>query len=329
MGELKENEWDYGLGPGESFEPLDDEDLPIDLTEPHVMTVLGPVDPAALGFTLHHEHLVCRPPGELADQDLILDDIASAASELEGYFATGGRSIVDMTTAEYGRNASDLLWIAQRVPVHIVTATGLQDLTVQAGLGSLESLADEMISDLSTGIDRTGVRAGVICASASEATLRSAALVHRKTGSPISFTSSSGQRALEHLSLLLEEGVAPSSISIGFDENALGQPIVRESLERGIFFSFRRWAISDRQLDDCRLTLIADLVREGLGNRILISGGIARKSNWLSYGGGPGFVHFIDLLPIQLMEAGLSAPEVRRIFFENPADALTIRKPTG
>ena len=39
---------------------------------PHVQTVLGPIDPAELGPTLMHEHLLCdiRPPSKRAPEHL-------------------------------------------------------------------------------------------------------------------------------------------------------------------------------------------------------------------------------------------------------------------
>jgi hypothetical protein len=46
---MDEETFDYGLDPGESFIPDDIDD--IDPAAPHIMTVLGPVAPGALGVT--------------------------------------------------------------------------------------------------------------------------------------------------------------------------------------------------------------------------------------------------------------------------------------
>src|SRR5215213_6618456 len=140
---MRDAEYDYGLQPGERFEPDEELDEPFDLNRPHVMTALGPVDPGALGFTLPQEHVISRPPG--GDPVLQLDDIAKAVGELEGYALTGGRALVDLTTADYGRNVGDILWIAQRVPVHIVLATsvhGHRSAGPSLGVAPLDKIAD-------------------------------------------------------------------------------------------------------------------------------------------------------------------------------------------
>src|SRR4051794_24115537 len=85
---------DYGLDEQEHFEP-DELDEFFDLTQPHVMTALGPIRPDDLGFTLHHEHLIARVPALAAeDPDLVLDDREAALAELELFHGAGGRAIV-------------------------------------------------------------------------------------------------------------------------------------------------------------------------------------------------------------------------------------------
>ena len=105
---VREREYDYGLDPGERYEPDDDlDDPPFDLTQPHIMTVLGPIRPEEAGVTLTHEHIIAKPPAyldETPDPDLILDDPHAALAELEDLYSAGGRTVVDATTAAYGRD---------------------------------------------------------------------------------------------------------------------------------------------------------------------------------------------------------------------------------
>src|SRR5688572_11860274 len=112
---------DFGLAEYETYEPPEiDEDF--DLCQPHVMTALGPIEPEELGLTLHHVHLIGKWI-DAGNPDLLLDEPAAALAELEDAFHAGLRSIVDVTTPEHGRNIRDVLWIAQRAPVHIILAT--------------------------------------------------------------------------------------------------------------------------------------------------------------------------------------------------------------
>ena len=103
MSERNDEQFDYGLDEGESFEP-DELDDPFDLSQPHVMTALGPIDPGALGFTLHHEHVfnLINPLG-MSDPDQILDDPAASLVDLELYFAAGGAGLVRVVTSPLGQ----------------------------------------------------------------------------------------------------------------------------------------------------------------------------------------------------------------------------------
>lgn len=329
---MRDAEYDYGLEPGERFEPDDELDEPFDLSGPHVMTALGPVDPGALGFTLPGEHVISRPPG--ADAELQLDDVANAAAELEGYALTGGRALVDLTTPDRGRNVEDLLWIAQRVPVHIVAATGYHrpesaaSEIERAGVGGF---AERMTRELTGAIDGTAVKPGIIVMAAADGEvtksealgLSAAARAHVVTGAPISIASERCADALERIAMLEHEGVDPACVIAGSVIGPWDEGDARRVLRSGAFVRVQGWG---RSSDGELAALIRQLVDAGYGERVLISGGFARRSQWLAYGGGPGFVHFIDQVPLTLMDAGLDAPAVRQIFVDNPARSLTIHR---
>ena len=87
------------------------EDEPIDERQPHVMTTLGPIPPAALGVTLFGAWgrpllATGREPG-------------AVLLELEQLYASGVRAVVDLTATTSPRQVTDLIWISQRSPVHI------------------------------------------------------------------------------------------------------------------------------------------------------------------------------------------------------------------
>jgi 5-phospho-D-xylono-1,4-lactonase len=89
-----------------------------------VRTVLGDIAPEALGLTLGHEHLIARPPGEVTDPDLRLDEQEAAAAELAAFAAAGGGAVVEMTTVDYGRDVAALRLLSRTSGVHVVAATG-------------------------------------------------------------------------------------------------------------------------------------------------------------------------------------------------------------
>jgi phosphotriesterase-related protein len=335
MREFEDATYDYGLDPGESFEPDELEDEPFDRAQPHVMTALGPIDPGALGFTLPHEHVVRQPTD--ADPDLVLDDPAVALAELESYFLTGGRTIVDLTTADAGRDMTGIIWVAARAPVHLVLATGHhrdEDAAPIAGEQNADELAEQFIRELSVGIDGTEAMAGVIAVDfghdritpAEERVLRAAARAHLTTGAPVTTSSLRGAMALEQLAILSDEGVNPARVVFGGLDAGLDEGYLRAVLETGAFAMFDRWSRTQDAPDEARAALVKRLIDADHGMQLLISGNLGRKSSWLAYG-GPGFVYFLERVPLQLMEAGLTALQVRDIFIENPARALTVAPP--
>ena len=335
-----DEEWDYGLAEGESFEPVDDvEDF--DLSLPHVMTALGPVDPGALGFTLHHEHIFnLANPLAAKDDDLVLDDPAASVTDLEIYFAAGGRAIIDMGPADYGRSVTELLWIAQRSPVHIVLSTGHhKDLICAPYLGDcdVDTIVATNLRDLTQGIDGTEVRAGLVKAGTSlneitsieRRVLKAAGKTQAASGAPISTHTERGTMALEQVEIMAAAGADPARIILGhLDFRLDDMPYLLDVLSTGAFVSFDQWSKTKYAPDEERARVLFQLADAGYLDQLLISGDMARKSNHLGYGAPFGFEYFLDRVPLTLMEAGFDAPSVRQIFVDNPARALTIAAPS-
>jgi phosphotriesterase-related protein len=336
---MKEQDFDFGLAPGESFEP-DELDDDITTAQPHVMTALGPIAPAALGLTLPHEHVIAKPMDVGAsDPDLVLDSRELAVVELEDAFSVGLRGIVDMTPADYGRDPATILWVAQRSPVHIVVVTGHhKHVHAAAWVGdrSVEDIASASIADIQDGIGGTSVRAGAIKAGTSldtvtpveERVLRAAAVAHRATGAPISTHTDRGTMGLEQIRILREEGVDPSRVIIGHLDFALDYDYLMRILATGAYVSFDQVSKTKYASDEDRAAMLRRLADAGHLDQLLVSGDLARRSYWLAYGGGPGFRYLVESFPVVLMDAGFSAQEVRRLLVENPSRALTTQ-PTG
>jgi phosphotriesterase-related protein len=160
-----------------------------------VLTVLGPVDAAELGFTLPHEHLLfdltvfLHEPDEewkreyankpvtmettgavrrdptICRDNLILRDEDVAARELERFRQAGGGTIIDLTPPALGRDPAALRRLSERTGVRIVASTGHYIAAThppEVAGQSEDDLAAWMIGEITSGIGSTGVRAGVI-----------------------------------------------------------------------------------------------------------------------------------------------------------------------
>jgi phosphotriesterase-related protein len=152
-----------------------------------IHTVLGPIEPAQLGATNMHEHLLIDGRAWLdspredypvdqkvtlenlgfvrwnllsLEDNLIMDDPELALQEILPVKASGGSGIVDLTVIGLGRRPRDLQEIARRSGLHIMTGCGLYihashpDWVEQCSIGDLTEL---MVRELAEGIDDTGV----------------------------------------------------------------------------------------------------------------------------------------------------------------------------
>src|SRR5512137_915187 len=90
-----------------------------------IRTVCGDIDPTELGAFYLHEHVLCSPPSDVTDRDLELDSEAAAIQELTWFKQAGGRALVDMTPADYGRDAPGMKRVSEATGIHIIAATGL------------------------------------------------------------------------------------------------------------------------------------------------------------------------------------------------------------
>lgn len=335
---------DYGLAPDESFEPDDAWDVApnVSTEDPHVMTLLGPIDPVELGVCLHHVHLLCDPLAITeSDPDYRLDDEGRAEDEIETFVTMNGRSLVDCTTRDYGRNIDGLVSIAGWVPVHLITVTGRHiqlHASRMANALDVDALAGEFIEEIQTGIDGTTARAGVIRIGTSldqvtpveRAAIDAAGIAHAATGAPISTHTEDGTMAMEQIELLGKNGVSPDRVIIGnLDRRPMDPGYLTAIAETGAFLSFDQIGKSDQFTDADRAIALRDLIAAGYGNQILLSEDYDRRSLLLAYGGQPGLAYLQEWFMVMLMDIGINALDIRKMVVENTARALTIHPPKG
>jgi phosphotriesterase-related protein len=160
-------------------------------------TVLGPVEPADLGITLMHEHLlsyaphVAKEPAEASQRarfrELVgldnlgdirfsgllnldncrLDDVETAIDEAGLFKLAGGSTIVEATSIGIGRDPCGLARIARATGLNIVMgASYYVDETHPPDRRVAErredEIVDEIARDVLDGADGTDVRAGFI-----------------------------------------------------------------------------------------------------------------------------------------------------------------------
>ncbi|NQW01837.1 MAG: aryldialkylphosphatase [Rhodospirillales bacterium] len=158
--------------------------------DPFIQTVCGPIDPATLGPTLMHEHVLCDlAPRALRQSDIaeekislencwqirhewsghrdncLLDDEDVAAAELSCLYASGGRALVELTVTGIAPDPQGLRRISAASGIAIIAGCGFyteesrDDDLLES---SEDDLAKRMINDVRHGIGDSDVRAGII-----------------------------------------------------------------------------------------------------------------------------------------------------------------------
>ena len=192
-----------------------------------VVTVLGPIDPADLGTTLSHDHVLIDAFDLWGGYEWILDDEAVAIAELTAYREAGGGAVADPTNIGIGRDPAALRRVSEASGVHILMGAGWYRERAYADYVFEEMpdvLADRLVGELVDGADGTDIRAGFIgeigtergsISPAQERVFRAAGRAHARTGCPIlTHTTHFGELAIEQLDLLAEEGVDARKVII-------------------------------------------------------------------------------------------------------------------
>lgn len=304
---------------------------------PFIRTVRGDIDPTEFGVCYPHEHVLCTPPAKVTDHDLTMDSEDAALKELGWFRAAGGRSLVEMTPADYGRNAVGLKRVSENSSVNIVCVTGHHKEAFSAAWvqdRSIEELTDRFSRDVTEGVDGTSIKAGAIKAASSlneitpneEKVFRAAARAHRVVGAPISTHTEAGTLALEQIDLLRSEGVDPSRVIIGHLDRKLDWAYHLQIAQTGVYLGYDQISKEKYEPDSKRVEFILRLVKEGFGRQIVLGGDLARKSYWPSYGtgGGPGLTYILWRFVPWLRSEGLSEEAIENILVHNPARALSM-----
>jgi phosphotriesterase-related protein len=308
----------------------------------HVQTVLGPIEPATLGFTLPHEHTqiaLWHIEGRW-DYWQLTRDAPVILEELARYREAGGSGLVDLTLPGVGRDPAWLRGLAEASGLHLVMGCGwyrtaYYPAETRIDRRSVDDLADELVAEITAGVGESGVRPGIIgeigtdkpwVSPAEERVHRAAARAARRTGLAISTHGVLSDVGLEQLRIFEEEGADPGRVVIG---HADSYPFLHHYLaiiERGanIEFDFlgMRWS-KERHDEDRTVELTCELLTRGHADRILLSQDVCNDSQLKRYDGN-GYVHLAETFLPRLRTAGASDAEIETMTVANPRRLLTI-----
>lgn len=303
-----------------------------------IHTVTGEIPQEDLGITYGHDHILFMPPQPIADKDptLRLDDEQKSMREMEIFKMAGGDCVVEMSTVETGRSPHGMKTISEKTGIRIVAATGFnKSIYCESRVAdkTIEEVSQEMINDLTKGMDDTQIKAGVIKASSSknmfspgeEKIFQAAALAHLATGAPVSTHTEAGTMALEQIQKLTSTGVKPNRIVIGHLDRKLEWDFLSEIAQTGVCLSFDQISKEKYYPDTLRIEMIKKLIDSGHGGQLLLAGDLARISYLPSYGFGygPGYTYILWRFVPWMIEEGVSREDIDKILITNPANVFS------
>ncbi|MFF1463774.1 phosphotriesterase [Streptomyces sp. NPDC058330] len=317
-----------------------------------VNSVLGPVPADELGVVLVHEALLSVFPGAEHAFDITLDRaeiFETLAAKLRDFRAHGGGTIVDSTGMFHGRDVRLYEALSRTTGVHILASTGQGPeellggyfLTPQTNPPTpwpAERFADLFTKEITEGmvvprLERRGP-AGLVATAATrtgmtatdESLLRGAARTALATGVAVSV--GYGDDAVHALDVVLDEKLPADRVVVGGMDrkDAVADGAPEEIAGRGAYVALDHVGTEgpEHVTDSERASLVAHLVRSGLGDRILLSVGATgvaagHPANDLPYS------HVLTAFVPLLEERGVGDDAVRRILVANPRDLLAVR----
>ncbi len=312
-----------------------------------IRTVLGDIEPSALGVCYAHEHLIIDPSvATMSYPAFQLESVENGVKELSDFHAIGGRAMVDSMPCDAGRNVLKLAEISEKSGVHILCPTGVHlaiyyDPKHWGNRYSAEQMAKLFIADVEEGIDvhdyggpiveRTTHRAGLVkiatggkgITERAGRIFEAAAITHCTTGAPILTHCEQGEEAPAQAALLKEHGVDLSHVVLSHTDRKPDPVYHREVLSTGVcveYDSCFRWKTDHNP----SLDLLVELIDE-FPNQIMLGMDAARPAYWKSYGGEPGLNFLLTTFTEMMKERGLGEDQWRRIFVDNPAKAYDFR----
>jgi len=305
-----------------------------------IQTVLGPVAPDAIGYTLPHEHLYIQlwdiPPRFDGKDQLEDDDVL--AEELQVFQAQGGNCLVDLTTPGLGRKPERLRTIAERTGLHIVMGCGWYREPYYPARDEIDrrtvaSLTDQILREIHDGVGDSGIRPGVIgeigadgswVSPIEERVHRAAARAQVATGLPLVTHGVKSDVGLAQLTILDDEGADLSRVAVAHCDSYPHAEYVLEVARRGALVAFDNIGAIRGERHEARITgLIRELLDRGHQDRILLSHDICNQSQLL-YSDGFGFGYLAESFLPRLWEAGIPEDVTRAITEENSKRWLAV-----
>lgn len=309
-------------------------------------TVLGDVDPTTLGVTYMHEHVILDSP-LIADRmaHIHLPSTDDAVAELGHVSAAGGRTVVDAMPCAGGRHPNRLAEVSRRSGVNIIATTGLHTAKYYAShRWALEADVADMtnlfVADIHEGIDefdytgpvvrRSNVRAGIIKVATTSAPpnerdwrlFQAAVNSHQATGAPILTHCEEGAGALDQIKMFRRLEMDLSRVVMSHTDKVADPRYHDAILSSGVNLEYDQALRQPPGAEMGTAWLLAEMIRDGFSDQLMLGTDGARRSLWTALGGSPGLAYLHDGFVDVMAKHGIEGPIIEKLFVANPARLL-------
>ena len=293
-------------------------------------------------ISLENRGEVFTDPYAILDNAALESDLCfeRAVKEMEYFKSYGGQTVVDCTLDEIGRDPIALKKLSEITGINIILGCGHYYDRAHFPYvknATADELSREMITDLTVGIRDTGIRSGVIGEIGTSdvmteneiKSLHAAGMASVATSRPIhvhtGLYSENGEKIIK---ILTGEGVAPEKICIDHVDVVLRKDYIKRLLALGVYVEFDDFGkefyvnkASRFAYDLERILLLSELIREGHGDRILITNDICLKTMYRTYG-GCGYAHVLRGVREMALENGIDESAYKTLTVNNPREFL-------
>lgn len=339
-------------------------------------TVLGAIDAGDIGITLTHEHLLSDASfmfvePEMAGQKKLayapisienlewikrnqigcLDNLRLwneelAIAELRRFKKEGGGTVVDMGNIGLGRDPTGLARISRATGVAIVMGAGYyvgSSHPPELASKTIDSITDEMVHDITVGVDDTGIKAGILgeigCSYPLKDTevkvLRAVARAQEITGAAVNIHPGQSQISpIEIIETLRDNDGNIKHTVMSHVGNRHGKDVdlTIELAETGCYIEYDSFGNAQNPIklpkkiiyglsDWERIGCIKHLIHHGYLHQLLISHDVFNKTDLRHYGGF-GYDHILTtIVPLMRMK-GITDEQIHVILEENPKQML-------
>jgi phosphotriesterase-related protein len=260
---------------------------------PVIQSVTGKLKPEKMGRTLMHEHVLVGYAGWEADWvrpgPSRREMHKVAADKIEEMKDEGIKTMIDPCPSDLGRDIEFIAEVAQKAKFNIVAATGLyheheggsphwKSRTAFGGPQE-NAMAEMMIAELTDGVGKSGIKAGIIKIATSagvitdyeKTVLKAAAKASLETGAPITSHTDRGTMGPEQQKLLTDLGVPAHRIIIGHCCGTSDHDYHMKIVRGGSYLGFDRFGLDIIHPDAERVTSLLKLIKKGAGSRVVVS----------------------------------------------------------